>query len=478
MPTVARNIQPLIGLTRQGVKAVGSYKEFLEKKIPPLKASQIEKKVNFYRKKLIEKRAELIARTETARAINEGTIEGYRQGGIKRVEWVTAAGCCPECDALNGHKFTLEEASGMMPLHPACLIDAKSPVFTSKGWRRIVDISVGELVLTHKGRFKKVIEIHRSKRKSPDVVKLFLGKKHDLERILTVTDYHPILIDGEWKPAEDVRIGDVVSYLANKRVISNHEDNYEFVSLEVTNIKKWRIRKPRTLYNLSVEEDESYVVKGFVVHNCRCTWISVEEPRRIPEAPKWKPMETMEEAKSWARNQGLILDSPFPKEAALEGIKSRKMDLITLNRINEQFFQIQQRIKPELVKYYKKEGIRVFSVNTGKYGPPGVSMPLKKGAMVGIDPSKSISVSNAKNFVDASNDGIVRHELAHALEHVLPHEKAVMSGLFSMDYFASEYSKINFREKWAEFVTKITKPGFKISSLPKNARKVARYFLK
>ena len=31
------------------------------------------------------------------------------------------------------------------------------------------------------------------------------------------------------------------------------------------------------MYNLSVEEDESYVAKGIVVHNCRCIFLPWSE---------------------------------------------------------------------------------------------------------------------------------------------------------------------------------------------------------
>ena len=38
---------------------------------------------------------------------------------------------------------------------------------------------------------------------------------------------------------------------------------------------KRKIEKPTTLYNLSVEDDESYIANGIVVHNCRCTLVPI-----------------------------------------------------------------------------------------------------------------------------------------------------------------------------------------------------------
>lgn len=53
------------------------------------------------------------------------------------------------------------------------------------------------------------------------------------------------------------------------RVLANHNHEYLFMDLEVTNVEIQEPKRTYPLYNLSVEEDESYIAKGFVVHNCR-----------------------------------------------------------------------------------------------------------------------------------------------------------------------------------------------------------------
>ena len=40
------------------------------------------------------------------------------------------------------------------------------------------------------------------------------------------------------------------------------------------------------MYNLSVEKDESYVIKGATVHNCKCILIQEDENVKLTESPE------------------------------------------------------------------------------------------------------------------------------------------------------------------------------------------------
>ncbi len=70
--------------------------------------------------------ARTLARTEVIRAHHSATIAEYRRAGIEgvtvRAEWFTAGDdrVCPDCEALEGAIFTLDEIEGMIPLHPNC----------------------------------------------------------------------------------------------------------------------------------------------------------------------------------------------------------------------------------------------------------------------------------------------------------------------------------------------------------------------
>lgn len=73
-----------------------------------------------------EARAELIARTEVIRAHADAQLNEYKQWGVHGVsakaEFLTAgdARVCSRCAALEKQIFSIEEAQGMIPLHPRC----------------------------------------------------------------------------------------------------------------------------------------------------------------------------------------------------------------------------------------------------------------------------------------------------------------------------------------------------------------------
>jgi len=71
--------------------------------------------------KTAQRRATLIARTETLRAHNEGRKVFYRQVGITKVRWLIADDerTCPICRALDGKVFGIDEVEGP-PRHPGC----------------------------------------------------------------------------------------------------------------------------------------------------------------------------------------------------------------------------------------------------------------------------------------------------------------------------------------------------------------------
>jgi SPP1 gp7 family putative phage head morphogenesis protein len=75
---------------------------------------------------ITRKRALVIARTEIINAHAEGQLDGFEALGVTDLgvmaEWSTAldSRVCPVCAAMEGKKFTVQEARGRIPAHPNC----------------------------------------------------------------------------------------------------------------------------------------------------------------------------------------------------------------------------------------------------------------------------------------------------------------------------------------------------------------------
>jgi len=72
-----------------------------------------------------ERRAQTLARTEIIRAHHQGNIQEMKNWAVEGVkvkaEWVTAGyKVCPECAALEGKVYNLDEIQNKIPLHPNC----------------------------------------------------------------------------------------------------------------------------------------------------------------------------------------------------------------------------------------------------------------------------------------------------------------------------------------------------------------------
>lgn len=71
-------------------------------------------------------RATKLARTETIRAFNEAALNRYETLGVDSVttlvEFETAddSRVCAECRALEGNRYSIEKAHGLIPVHPQC----------------------------------------------------------------------------------------------------------------------------------------------------------------------------------------------------------------------------------------------------------------------------------------------------------------------------------------------------------------------
>lgn len=71
-------------------------------------------------------RARMLARTELVRAVSESTLNSYEEAEVEGVnlqaEFLTARddSVCPDCQALSEREYTIQEARGLIPVHPNC----------------------------------------------------------------------------------------------------------------------------------------------------------------------------------------------------------------------------------------------------------------------------------------------------------------------------------------------------------------------
>lgn len=117
----SRELRKSIGLNVRQAKAYEKLRDELTNKGLP--QFQIDKKLATEYKKKIKYRGEMIARTESAAAYCEGEIETYKDAGITKVEFNPSAGACEICEPLRGREYTLNDARGVIPVHPNCRCD-------------------------------------------------------------------------------------------------------------------------------------------------------------------------------------------------------------------------------------------------------------------------------------------------------------------------------------------------------------------
>jgi len=116
---IARDIEATgIGLNEIQTGSLLKYGDFLDAQ--GLKGKEYLDKFNKYYDRLQKERCELIARTEANRSVNEGYLDSLEGTEYEEVEISSAFDACDECLDMAGHKYTRDEARGLLPKHPRC----------------------------------------------------------------------------------------------------------------------------------------------------------------------------------------------------------------------------------------------------------------------------------------------------------------------------------------------------------------------
>lgn len=144
--------------------------------------------------------------------------------------------------------------------HPECLIGS-TKILVEDGLKEIRQVEVGDRVVTHEGRMRKVVKTFANVLEAGEVLcEVEVENLHGGTITLTITPEHPVMANGRWTPAKSVRVGDKMLQLSPL--------GRPFAETTVVRYEEKRTTHKRTVYNLGVEEDESYVAEYLVVHNC------------------------------------------------------------------------------------------------------------------------------------------------------------------------------------------------------------------
>lgn len=101
-----------------------------------------------------------------------------------------------------------------------CFINSKVMIYTSEGYKFITNVQVGDLVLTHKGRFRKVLSrIHDlPKEERMNIEKLYRIKTHHKNYVLP-SSHRFLFLSGEWIEVGKLKQGDKIKVLGEKCII-------------------------------------------------------------------------------------------------------------------------------------------------------------------------------------------------------------------------------------------------------------------
>lgn len=184
----------------------------VEGKSPREIASGITKEID-----ISKKRALTIARTEIIRTHAEGQLDALEGMGVEEVgvaaEWSTTGDekVCEKCAPLEGIILKIYEARNLLPRHPNCFISSRVNIYTDNGWLPLGDIRTGDMVLTHKVRFRKVLQLHRNSG-SAEVVEFRIGWG-GTNSIIAVTADHPLMVNKCWVTAGNINVGDRIRWM-------------------------------------------------------------------------------------------------------------------------------------------------------------------------------------------------------------------------------------------------------------------------
>jgi hypothetical protein len=214
----------------------------------------------------------------------------------------------------------------IMPYKNAnCLVPGTSILMADGSRKAIEDVIVGDEVITHKGRAKRVKEVFKHENNS----EIYHITTDDTK--LSVTSEHPLysVVNGKelsWNKTEDISSGDFLTSLSSCSDLL--DDNIlcknDYTLHRVTNVEVEPYQG--FVYNFEVEDDHSYIANGVIVHNS-----DIFPEAELKKAYKnWvgKPLCLDHKSQSVDMIRGVIVDTVYDDK------KKRIIALCALDKIN------------------------------------------------------------------------------------------------------------------------------------------------
>ncbi len=206
--------------------------------------------------------------------------------------------CCLACIALHGTRLPLGER--IVDHHQGrCLVPGQK-VTTARGDVPVEQVRVGDWVLTHRGRYRRVVNTFS---------RWYAGEVIEVGHRVTVTPEHPILTPSGWVEARRLSASDTFFTLdesrrrvssrrishpigasrASRRAARSLRD-FTFSSAALPHTDDTMIHRPGYtgyVFDLEVEEDHSFFAEGVAVHNCMAIPVVRGRPRSVTTGADW-----------------------------------------------------------------------------------------------------------------------------------------------------------------------------------------------